>query len=1281
MKYFRITLILLILTGLSVAGELTLTRNGVNPMNIHIKGNTISEQAGNISLYIYFRDDGITTLDTNGIDDSQLVTTWAWGSTLRSWQLETGTWSKEGHTFTRRLYYDNVGVFSLNDDWTTGGIDALVCHFSAIGSGHAYVEINGPDGLADWSGTGHEVTLQSINTNNAPLITSADSIAIEENITEILTITVEDSDGDNLTFSKSGGSDSSLFSIHETSGLLSFKSGRDFENPTDTNGDGVYEVRITATDDGINNLTDHQVIKVKVLETDDPPIVANPISNITVAEDAADSTLLITHLFSDDDDDDSAIIKSIHNNTDSTLVIATITNDTLTLAFQPDQNGTATVTIRGTSDGKSVNTDFLVMVNPISDPLVIADSIPDITVNEDAQSTKIDLNSIFIDPDVAGSTVVKTILSNSNDSLIACSIENDTLILDYQGNQNGISTLRLSAESQGDMVADEFLITVNPVNDPPTSINHAVMIKNYNTYRFQPVNFYFTDVEGDSFAGVWFGSVLDQDNLVYDGIEAKKDTTYFDITKLTYTPDPEMEEGNYIIFTFKVRDSGGEFSEDFYNMMITIRSIEDPSDEDDPPVVVLPVEDLMVAEDAGNKIILLTSVFTDPDNDDLAMVKTVHSNSNSSILSTQLSGDTLVLDFLDNQYGSTNITLRALSNGRTADDIFTVTIDPVNDGPAGRNEEITFDEDAAYTFRPEDFNYNDIESHDFAGIKIITTESRGDLEYDGLDVVYSNDYPDVTKLVFYPEKDSTGSPYATFNFRLLDEEGGRSIPFYTMTLHVRALEDPPIVANPVSNIVVDEDAPAKFIDLRNVFTDTDNTDSLITKSLLSNSNDSLLSVTVGGDSLLLDFLPNQYGTSEVALRGTSNGKFADDIFTIEVRPVNDAPFAATGHIITDEDAAYNFQTADFHYNDIEKDAFAGIKIITPETAGELSFDGAGVFANTEYTDVTKLLFLPASDATGSPYASFTYHVKDAQGALSDSVYRMDITVLNVNDKPEFLATLPDTAIFENTCLEFHFEAFDPDRDSLQYLLNATKIETGSPYTAMKLDSVTGFFKWAATYEDAGTYRVLVHISDRNLVTTDSLQIQVRNVNRSPEFTKVLPDTILRDDSNFSFTYEAKDPDEEGLVFGLVHFIDSITISQEGLLNWTLWPAMANQYTIAVFVTDGTDTARTSADITIHKVTVAIDEELGLPDQFELGQNYPNPFNPSTTIRYGLPKGAHVNISVFDMRGNRLETLVNENQEAGYHRVHWEADPYATGIYFYRIIAGDFVQIRKCILIK
>jgi hypothetical protein len=96
---------------------------------------------------------------------------------------------------------------------------------------------------------------------------------------------------------------------------------------------------------------------------------------------------------------------------------------------------------------------------------------------------------------------------------------------------------------------------------------------------------------------------------------------------------------------------------------------------------------------------------------------------------------------------------------------------------------------------------------------------------------------------------------------------------------------------------------------------------------------------------------------------------------------------------------------------------------------------------------------------------------------------------------------------------------------------------------------------------------------------------------------------------------------------------------------------------------------------------AVDEINAVPNEFVLLTNYPNPFNPKTAISYQLPVASIVNLKVYDLLGHEIATLVNGVAEAGYHTVTFNAADLASGIYFYRIVAGKFVQTRKLVVLK
>jgi len=90
---------------------------------------------------------------------------------------------------------------------------------------------------------------------------------------------------------------------------------------------------------------------------------------------------------------------------------------------------------------------------------------------------------------------------------------------------------------------------------------------------------------------------------------------------------------------------------------------------------------------------------------------------------------------------------------------------------------------------------------------------------------------------------------------------------------------------------------------------------------------------------------------------------------------------------------------------------------------------------------------------------------------------------------------------------------------------------------------------------------------------------------------------------------------------------------------------------------------------------------GVPKEYSLHQNYPNPFNPVTKIRFDIPKSGDVKLVIYDLLGGEVLTLVNQSLQAGFYEADLDASSYASGVYFYRLEASSYSQVRRMILVK
>jgi hypothetical protein len=146
-----------------------------------------------------------------------------------------------------------------------------------------------------------------------------------------------------------------------------------------------------------------------------------------------------------------------------------------------------------------------------------------------------------------------------------------------------------------------------------------------------------------------------------------------------------------------------------------------------------------------------------------------------------------------------------------------------------------------------------------------------------------------------------------------------------------------------------------------------------------------------------------------------------------------------------------------------------------------------------------------------------------------------------------------------------------------------------------------------------------------------------------------------------------------------YYIRTTNTSSDGGTRYTIADSIGRTY---IFIDGGYSDYLMGAVIngtrygTVTRVTPKGDIR---PYDFRLSQNYPNPFNPSATIRFGLPHKSHVSLTVYNTLGQQVTTLVQGEQEVGYHEVRFDASGLSSGVYFYRLKAGTYVETRKLLI--
>jgi len=211
-----------------------------------------------------------------------------------------------------------------------------------------------------------------------------------------------------------------------------------------------------------------------------------------------------------------------------------------------------------------------------------------------------------------------------------------------------------------------------------------------------------------------------------------------------------------------------------------------------------------------------------------------------------------------------------------------------------------------------------------------------------------------------------------------------------------------------------------------------------------------------------------------------------------------------------------------------------------------------------------------------------------------------------------------------------------------------------------------------------TRKFYAELSSGGITHKDSTQheIEVKDI-EAPTFTKP-EDVILTwdqelDSTNTYSPTDIKDnsnlPVEKRVSYVLREEEDSTKFYDA---VWTLTDQFGNE---------SSQTQKVTVDYTTD-----ISKIIELPTEFSLSQNYPNPFNPTTAIEYSIPKNANgekqgVRVVVYDFLGNKIATLVNKPQSAGFYSVNFNASNLSSGIYFYKIATPSFSQTKKMLLLK
>ena len=188
------------------------------------------------------------------------------------------------------------------------------------------------------------------------------------------------------------------------------------------------------------------------------------------------------------------------------------------------------------------------------------------------------------------------------------------------------------------------------------------------------------------------------------------------------------------------------------------------------------------------------------------------------------------------------------------------------------------------------------------------------------------------------------------------------------------------------------------------------------------------------------------------------------------------------------------------------------------------------------------------------------------------------------------------------------------------------------------------------------------------------EITFEDVNWAEPFTNFMKEIVVDESGNIQFAIAGASAIAENGYMATLQF----TINDEAGLDYTeirLIDLRINEEDVIKI-----------ASTAILSRSLSTDDRIGIPDEFALKQNYPNPFNPVTRVLYDIPEASFVTITIYDLLGRRVNTLISRYEEPGYKSIVWNATndhgmPVSAGMYLYRIKANEFIQTKKMLLLK
>ena len=1021
------------------------------------------------------------------------------------------------------------------------------------------------------------ITVTGVN-DNAPVFTSPATATVEENQTAAYTALAMDGDGDGdgdpLTYSLSG-TDAALFTINETTGEVSFNEAPDVEDPDDANGDNVYDIVVTASDNTSGTPDTNQAVAITVTNVNDNAPVFNSPATATVEEN---QTAAYTAVATDADGDS---LRYSLSGTDAALFTINETTGEVSFSEAPDAenpddaNGDnvydITVTASDGTTANDINQAVAITVTGVNDngPVFNSPATANVEENQTAAYTA-------VATDADGDPVTYSL---SGTDAGRFTINAATGVVSF----NEAPDVEAPSDANGDNVYD-IIVTASDNTGGTIDTNQAVAITVTNVNDNDPV---FTSpatasvAENQTAAYTAMATDADEDPLTYSLSGA--DAELFAINRNTgvvsfkAAPDFEMpgdanEDNDYNI---TVTASDGENMTN-HDVVITV------TDEDEignAPVFTSPA----TASVAENQTAAYTAVATDADEDPLTY---------------SLSGADASLFTIDENTGMVSFIVApdfenpGDAGGNNVYDITVTASDGINDTPQAVTITVTNVNDNTPVFTSP--NSASVAENQTAAYTAVATDADGD------DLSYSLSGTDAALFTIDPTTGEVSFIEAP-DFENPGDVGGDNVYDITVT----ASDDDSSTNHDVTITVTNENDSDPIFNSGNSagVAENQNVDSVVYTAMATDADGDTLSYSLSGtDAARFTINPNTGAVRFIASPDFENPDDAggNNVYDITVTASDDD--SSTDHDVAITVTNINDNTPSFTSPDsanvAENETLAYTAVATDADGDDLSYSLSGtdaaLFTIDPATGEVRFRAAPDFEDPGDAGRDNVYDITvTASDDDSSTNHDVTITVTNENDSDPIFNSGNSAGVVENQNVDsvvYTAMATDADGDTLSYSLS------GADAARFTVDPNTGAVRFIASPDfenpdDAGgdnVYNITVTASDDDNSTDHDVAITVTNINdNTPSFTS--PDSAnVAENETLAYTAAATDADGDDLSYSLsgtdaaLFTIDSNT----GAVNFIAPPDFEdpgdaggdNVYDITVTASD--DDSSTNHDVTI-----------------------------------------------------------------------------------------------------